>query len=260
MEDVDSEKIGVFIIKMRREKGLSQNELADLLHVSTRTLRHWEKGESLPSMQDVVNLCNIFDVTLLEVFEGKTNKERFEKPVFVEVNEGVKQVNDTVARTDIVINRLEKKVSKLYEEKNDQQKYLLKLLLVHMTTAVLNFYHFTLGPMTYVISLIVTVLYLCYLLVNIIKNRDKVQILISSLMYLLVSLVNAYIVMLSYDSTYSYLGYVEMFLFNGTLYGFIIFKAFDIIRFLQLSIVSYLLMIVLCGTLLWKKAVFSELI
>lgn len=45
---VSSEKIGKRIATLRRTKGLSQEQLAELLHVSAQAVSKWENGKSLP--------------------------------------------------------------------------------------------------------------------------------------------------------------------------------------------------------------------
>ncbi len=56
-------KIGQTIRDLRKEKGLSQEELAKLLFLSQDTISLWERGKSLPDIVAVVKLTKIFNVT-----------------------------------------------------------------------------------------------------------------------------------------------------------------------------------------------------
>lgn len=47
MQQIDNEKFGKFTVKLRKEKNLTQKELADQLFVSDKTVSKWERGVSL---------------------------------------------------------------------------------------------------------------------------------------------------------------------------------------------------------------------
>lgn len=55
--------IGNTIRKLRKEKGMSQKELANLLHFSPDTISLWELNKSLPDAKNIVELCKIFNVS-----------------------------------------------------------------------------------------------------------------------------------------------------------------------------------------------------
>ena len=44
------ENVGAFMQKMRREKGMTQKELADILHISDKTISKWERGNGFPEI------------------------------------------------------------------------------------------------------------------------------------------------------------------------------------------------------------------
>ena len=44
------ENVGAFMQKMRREKGMTQKELADILHISDKTISKWETGKGIPDV------------------------------------------------------------------------------------------------------------------------------------------------------------------------------------------------------------------
>ena len=52
--------IGNYIANKRKQKNYTQEQLAELLGVSNKTISKWENGESYPEMDKILKLCNIF--------------------------------------------------------------------------------------------------------------------------------------------------------------------------------------------------------
>ena len=63
--------IGSQIALLRQERELRQAELAELLHISASTVGMYEQGRRLPSLNTVISLCQIFDVTADYLLTGK---------------------------------------------------------------------------------------------------------------------------------------------------------------------------------------------
>ena len=63
--------IGKFIQEVRKEKGLTQKELADLICVSDKTISKWENGNSAPDVSMLMSLCDSLDVTANELLAGE---------------------------------------------------------------------------------------------------------------------------------------------------------------------------------------------
>ncbi len=60
---------------MRKQKGLSQEELAGRLNVSRQTISKWEVGESAPDMDNLVSISELFGVSLDELVLDKTSEK-----------------------------------------------------------------------------------------------------------------------------------------------------------------------------------------
>lgn len=75
---MDKEKIGKFIISLRKEKNITQEELARALYVDRSVISKWESSKYLPNPEMLVNLSNFFDVSVNELLlgerENKNNK------------------------------------------------------------------------------------------------------------------------------------------------------------------------------------------
>lgn len=75
------------IKNLRKEKGLTQKELADLLHVTSQAVSRWEKGDVEPSIDTISEMASIFEVTTDEIIGGPDKKPKPE--VVTEVKEKV---------------------------------------------------------------------------------------------------------------------------------------------------------------------------
>ena len=72
---MDIIKIGYFIRECRKNKNLTQKQLADKLYVEPKTISKWETGKGLPDVSIMKNLCNELDISLSELFIGDYIKE-----------------------------------------------------------------------------------------------------------------------------------------------------------------------------------------
>ncbi|MEY8367343.1 helix-turn-helix transcriptional regulator [Anaerovoracaceae bacterium 42-11] len=68
---LDYEKIAVFIAERRREKGMTQKQLAELLGVTDRAVSKWERGKSFPDVSLLLPLCEALSISTSELFAGE---------------------------------------------------------------------------------------------------------------------------------------------------------------------------------------------
>lgn len=73
---MNQEKIGKFIQNCRKEKNLTQRELAEKLGVSNRAVSKWESGVSMPDLSLFQPLCKELDITINELFDGERKEEK----------------------------------------------------------------------------------------------------------------------------------------------------------------------------------------
>lgn len=72
---MDQEKIGKLIAKCRKDKKMTQQELADQLGVTDKSVSKWENGKCLPNVSLYKELCDILGITLNEFFAGERIKD-----------------------------------------------------------------------------------------------------------------------------------------------------------------------------------------
>lgn len=63
-------KIGLQLQQQRIRHNMSQNDLAEKLHISRQSISKWENGGSLPSFNNVVAISDLFDISLDELIRG----------------------------------------------------------------------------------------------------------------------------------------------------------------------------------------------
>ncbi len=76
---MDQSKIGAFIKKLRNEKDLNQEKLAEQFGVSRRTVSRWETGRNMPDLAILMEIVDYFDVDFKELLDGERKGEKMDK-------------------------------------------------------------------------------------------------------------------------------------------------------------------------------------
>lgn len=98
---MDQIKIGNFIRDLRKEKNLTQEELAEHFSVARRTVSRWETGVNMPDLSILVEMTDYFNVDLRELFDGERKSEKMDK-----------ELKDTVRKTAEYSNAEKAKLAK----------------------------------------------------------------------------------------------------------------------------------------------------
>lgn len=80
-KNMDQIKTGNFLVSLRKEKNITQQQLADILQVSVKAVSKWECGEGYPSIQSLKDLSDFYGVTVDEIINGERNKTEAKEPV-----------------------------------------------------------------------------------------------------------------------------------------------------------------------------------
>ena len=72
---MEQQKVGSFLKMLRREKSLTQEQLAERLHVSGRTVSRWETGSNMPDISLLVELAEFYEVSIPEIIDGERKSE-----------------------------------------------------------------------------------------------------------------------------------------------------------------------------------------
>ena len=68
---MDQIKIGKFIAALRKEKGYTQEQLAEKLSVSNKSISRWENGNTMPDLSLIPKLCEILNISINEFLSGE---------------------------------------------------------------------------------------------------------------------------------------------------------------------------------------------
>ena len=100
---MELERIGNFIKELRKEKGITQEELSEEFYVSRRTVSRWETGANLPDIDILIELSDYFNVDLREILNGKRKEELKMKDELRETAVDVNEYNKTKFKRTRVI-------------------------------------------------------------------------------------------------------------------------------------------------------------
>ena len=71
---MNQENVGRFIAKLRKEKNITQQDLANKLGVTDRAISNWENGNIMPSVEMLIKIADFFSVSTDYLFSKKTFK------------------------------------------------------------------------------------------------------------------------------------------------------------------------------------------
>ena len=74
---MDCNKVGILIYALRKEKGMTQKELADLMNISDKTISKWERGNGCPDVSLLTELSNILGVHIEKILTGELSVNEF---------------------------------------------------------------------------------------------------------------------------------------------------------------------------------------
>lgn len=72
---MNNKTMGGFLAELRKEKGITQRELAEFLNVSDKTISHWERDENSPDLSVIPILAEYFGVSCDELLKGERKEE-----------------------------------------------------------------------------------------------------------------------------------------------------------------------------------------
>lgn len=100
---MNQQKVGGFLKELRKEKELTQEQLAEELKVSGRTVSRWETGNNMPDISLLVEISEFYDVSILEIINGERESEK--------MNEETKEV--AMSLSDYAVNEKESLLKKI---------------------------------------------------------------------------------------------------------------------------------------------------
>ena len=130
---MDQQKIGAFLKELRKEKNITQEQLADEMRVSRRTVSRWETGSNMPDLDILIDISEFYDVDLKDILNGQRKSDNMDK-----------ELKDTVLKAAEYSNDDKEKMIKRFH-------FMFLSALVFLTVAVVTMFLLT-GPVSDIIN------------------------------------------------------------------------------------------------------------
>ena len=95
---MDQKKIGGFLKELRKEKGVTQEQLAEQFNVSNRTISRWENGNNMPDLDILIEISDYYEVDLREILNGERKSKNMDKEMKETVLQAVDYTNTEAER------------------------------------------------------------------------------------------------------------------------------------------------------------------
>ena len=115
---MNQQKIGEFLKRLRKEKEMTQEQLAERFYVSSRTVSRWETGSNMPDLDTLIELADFYEVDIREIIDGERKRENMDN-----------ETKDTL-----------KKVAEYAAEENKKRREKLRTMLAGSTALMLVCY------------------------------------------------------------------------------------------------------------------------
>ena len=90
---MNQQKIGRFLKELRKEKGITQEQLAEQFSVSNRTISRWENGNNMPDLDILIEISDYYEVDLREILNGERKSENMNKEMKETILQAVDYTN-----------------------------------------------------------------------------------------------------------------------------------------------------------------------
>ena len=210
MSKIDKQKIGQMIFALRKNEKITQKEMGDLLGVSEKTIRRWEKGEDVPEMEDIANICNYFHISLEDVFEGKIDDTAEDQMPESSNTDGEDLLADGVDDSDN--NR------DVLQNNNADDLTWLKLIGIHLLATLFCYFSLVRYIVPFSVCFFVSCIYVVFITYTLLKTKNSTTLLIFTLYFLVIfsnCLIRFYDKPRNLNEFYS----LEVMIVNGPIYG-----------------------------------------
>ena len=255
MNEVNKDKLCQLLIRLRNSRDISRNDMGRLLGVSGATVKRWERGESMPSMDDVVHICNEFNLSLEEIYEGQVNIDKEVDRKLLKFDVGLEAISNDISNIKDQFEIMQKK-----QENNIINKYKeddlswLWLLVIHLVATLAGFLCFMVSIMGFFETFICSIAYVLSLSYLFYKKKNSLiyqKIFLLYSVFVEINLVLNYILFAKAQS--GLVVNAELLSVNGAMYGFHIFDYYNMKSLFVICMVIYTSWAVFCGYNLFKS-------
>ena len=142
---MDMQLVGNQIAALRRQKGLTQNQLGERLGVSYQAVSKWERGETLPDTGILVNLADVLETTVDYILNGGQMKLRYNGRITVtQMAEGLnalKRMGELLGRDNLLYcaaidginSRLQTRIEDAFTDERVFECFVAELVLQNLS-------------------------------------------------------------------------------------------------------------------------------
>ena len=98
---MEKEQFGCFVAQLRKEKGLTQKELGELINLTDKAISKWERGLSFPDVSVLEELAGALDVSVAELLKG----QRISEDESMKKAEAVELIDYSLRLSDMEMSR-----------------------------------------------------------------------------------------------------------------------------------------------------------
>lgn len=95
--------MGVFLKELRKEKNITQEQLAEKMGVARRTVSRWETGANMPDMDILIDISDFYGVDLREILDGERKNDHMDKETKETVLKVAEYENEGKKRNAVVV-------------------------------------------------------------------------------------------------------------------------------------------------------------
>lgn len=95
---MNQQKVGAFLKELRKQKGLTQEQVAEKFNVSNRTISRWENGNNMPDLDILIEISDYYEIDLGELLDGERKSEKMNSELEETVLKAVDYTNTETGR------------------------------------------------------------------------------------------------------------------------------------------------------------------
>ena len=98
---MEQQKVGSFLKELRKERNLTQEQFAEQLGVSGRSVSRWETGINMPDISLLVEIAEFYDVSISEIIDGERKSGKMNEEVketALKLSDYTETINKTIRK------------------------------------------------------------------------------------------------------------------------------------------------------------------
>ena len=187
---MDNEKFGNFVKELRKEKNLTQKELAKRINITDKAVSKWERGLSFPDISMLNILSEELDVSVEELLNGERIKES-EKAEQIDVEKAIKEALEKANGKE------EKRKKKILKIKKITKILSIILFFIFLALQLIYFYiyhkygfEYVIDSLFYIVNEIILITAFLFLIFTLKKKKTKMILINGKIKSWLIKILN----------------------------------------------------------------------